>query len=168
LKEIGKVTSKNRKKLEGKEAQVLEPMPQYSRLGIWVFQQKKTQKFTVQACKIKVQSTQEVQVSRPAPITKYKKRKLFEETPTPISKSTKSSPPICRTTRSMAKQETILNIPSPQREPMDIPSSPNKESGWGAATRETKRLVIISEMEGLVTKNLMDLRKGEEAREVVT
>jgi hypothetical protein len=68
----------------------------------------------------------------------------------------------------MAKHETIPNIPSPQREPMDIPSSTDKESGWGAATSETKGLVTISETKGLVTETLMDLRKGEEAREVVT
>jgi hypothetical protein len=36
LKETAKLTSKNRKKLEGKEAHVPEPMPQSSRLGIWV------------------------------------------------------------------------------------------------------------------------------------
>ena len=68
----------------------------------------------------------------------------------------------------MAKQETIPNIPSPKKEPVDIPSSPDKESGWGAATSETKGMVTISETKGLVTKTLMDLRKGEEAREVVT
>jgi hypothetical protein len=94
--------------------------------------------------------------------------KLFEETPTSFSKSKKASPPIRRTTRSMAKRETIQNIPSPQREPMDIPSSPDKESGWGATTSEIEGLVTISETEGLVTETLMDLRKGEEAREVVT
>jgi hypothetical protein len=90
-------------------------------------------------------------MSRPALINKSKKRKLFEETPTPVSKSKKASPPIRRTTKSMAKQETIPNIPSPQREPMDIPSSPDKESVWGAATSETEGLVTISEMKGLVT-----------------
>jgi hypothetical protein len=37
LKEITKVTRKNKHKLEGKEAQVSEPMPQYSRIGIWFF-----------------------------------------------------------------------------------------------------------------------------------
>jgi hypothetical protein len=42
LKETTKVTSKNRKKLEGKEAQGLDPTPQSSRLGIRVCQQKKT------------------------------------------------------------------------------------------------------------------------------
>ena len=107
-------------------------------------------------------------MSRPTPISKSKKMKLFEETPTSFSKSKKASPPIRRTTKSMAKQETIPNIPSPQREPMDIPSSPDKESGWGAATSETEGLVTISEIEELVTETLMDLRKGEEARKVVT
>jgi hypothetical protein len=107
-------------------------------------------------------------VSRPIPISKSKKRKLFEETPTPVNKYKKASLPIHRPTRSMAKQETIPNIPSPQREPMDIPSSPDKESGWGVATSEIEGLVTISEMEGLVTKTLMYLRKGEEARKVVT
>jgi len=76
-------------------------------------------------------------VSRPVPISKSKKRKLFEETPTHIRKYKKVSPPIRRTTISMDKQETIPNITSPQREPMDIPSSLDKESGWGAAIRET-------------------------------
>jgi hypothetical protein len=103
LKETAKVTSKNKKKLEGKEAQVPEPTPQSSRIGIWVFQQKKTPEFTIQARKIKFKSTQEEQVSRPTPVSKSKKMKLFEETPTPVSKSKKASPPICRTTRSMAK-----------------------------------------------------------------
>jgi hypothetical protein len=51
------VTSKNKKKIEGKEAQVPEPTPQSSRIGIWVFQQKKTPEFTIQARKIKVKST---------------------------------------------------------------------------------------------------------------
>jgi hypothetical protein len=36
----------------------------------------------------------------------------------------------------MAKQVTTPNIPSPQRESMDIPSSPEKGSGWEATTRE--------------------------------
>ena len=107
-------------------------------------------------------------MSRPTPVSKSKKRKLFEETPTPISKYKKASLPIRRTTRSIAKQATTPNIPSPQREYIDIPSSPEKGSGWGATTRETEGLVTISEMEGLVTETLMDLRKGEEAREVVT
>ena len=107
-------------------------------------------------------------MSKPTPISKSKKRKLFEETPTPISKSKKASPPIRRTIISMDKHEIIPNIPSPQREPMDIPSSPDKASGWGAATIETGGLVTISEMKILVTKTLMDLRKGKEAREVVT
>jgi hypothetical protein len=51
---------------------------------------------------------------------------------------------------------------------MDILSSPEKGSGCGATTRETKGLVIISETEGLVTETLKDLRKEKEAREVVT
>ena len=68
----------------------------------------------------------------------------------------------------MAKQVTTPNIPSPQRESMDIPSSLEKGSGWGATTSETKGLVKISETEGLVIETLMDLRKGKEAREVVT
>ena len=68
----------------------------------------------------------------------------------------------------MAKQETTPNIPYPQREPMDIPSSLNKKSGWGDATSETKGLITISETEGLVTETLMDLRKGEEAQTMVT
>jgi hypothetical protein len=162
------VTSKNKKKLEGKEAQVSEPTPQSSKIGIRVCQQKKTLEFTIQACKIKVKSTQEEQVSRPTPVSKSKKRKLFEETPTHVSNSKKASLPIRRTTRSTAKQAITPNIPSPQREYMDIPSSPEKESGWGATTRETEGLVTISEMEGLVTETLMDLRKRKEAQEVVT
>jgi hypothetical protein len=97
-------------------------------------------------------------VSRPTPVSKFKKMNLFEETPTPINKSKKASIHICRATRSMAKQATTPNIPSPQRESMDIPSSPEKGSGWGATTSETEGLVTISEMEGLVTENLMDLR----------
>jgi hypothetical protein len=36
LKETAKVTRKNKKKLEGKEAQVPETMPQSSRIGIQV------------------------------------------------------------------------------------------------------------------------------------
>jgi hypothetical protein len=67
----------------------------------------------------------------------------------------------------MAKQETIPNIPSPKKELVDIPSSPDKESGWGASTREIEGLITISETEGLVAETLIDLRKGEEAREVV-
>jgi hypothetical protein len=148
LKETAKVTSKNKKKLEGKEAQVPEPMPQSSRIEIWIGQQKKTPEFTTQGCKIKVKSTQEEQVSRPTPVSKSKKRKLFEETPTPVSKSKKVSLPIRRTTRSMAKQVTTPNIPSPQGESMDILSSPEKGSGCGATTRETEGLVTISEMKG--------------------
>jgi hypothetical protein len=62
----------------------------------------------------------------------------------------------------MAKHAKTPNIPSPQREYMDISSSTEKESGWGATTSETEGLVTISEMEGLVTETLMDLRKGKE------
>jgi hypothetical protein len=83
-----------------------------------------------------------------------KKRKLFEETSTPINKSMGFSPPIQRNTRSMAKQTTVPHMPSLQGEPMDIPNSPEKGSGYGAT---------ISEIEGLVTKNLRGMRKEKEA-----
>jgi hypothetical protein len=53
-----------------------------------------------------------------------KKRKLFEETSTPIIKPEEVSLPIQRTTISMAKQIIVPYIPSPLRKPMDILSSP--------------------------------------------
>ena len=76
---------------------------------------------------MKVKTTQEKQVSMPTTVIKIKRRKLFEETSTPINKSKEASLPIQRTTRSMAKQVTVPNIPSLQGEPMDIPSSPEKK-----------------------------------------
>jgi hypothetical protein len=87
LKETTKVTSKNKRKLEGKEAQVPEPTPKSSRIEIWIGQQKQTPEFTTQGRKIKFKSTQEEQVSRPTPVSKSKKFLL----------------PIQRTTRIMAK-----------------------------------------------------------------
>jgi len=86
-------------------------------------------------------------VSRPTTVSKIKKRKLFEETPTPIIKP---EFPIQSTTRSMAKQVTVPNIPSLQKEPMDISSSPENINGCGAT---------VSETEGLVTETLRGLRK---------
>jgi hypothetical protein len=71
-------------------------------------------------------------VARPTTGVKIKKRKLFEETPTPVSKSKKVFFPTRRTTRSMVKQAIVPNIPSLQGEPMDIQSSPEKGSGCGA------------------------------------
>jgi hypothetical protein len=121
-------------------------------------QQGQTPEPTLRSFKIKIKSTQEKQVSRPITAIKMKKRKLFEETSTPINKSEEVSLPIRRTTRSMAKQTTVPHVPSLQREPIDILNSPEKESGYGAT---------ISETEGLVTETLRGLRKEKEAREEV-
>jgi hypothetical protein len=107
---------------------------------------------------VKIKSTQEKQVSRPITAIKMKKRKLFEETSTPVNKSEEVSLPVRRTTRSMAKQITVPHVPSLPEEPIDILTSPEKESGYGA---------MISETEGLVTETLRGLRKEKEAREEV-
>jgi hypothetical protein len=69
-------------------------MPQSSRIEIRVGQQKQTPESTTQGLKIKVKSTQEKQVSRPTTVIKIKKRKLFEETSTPVIKSKEVSLPI--------------------------------------------------------------------------
>jgi hypothetical protein len=107
-------------------------------------------------------------VSRPTTDVKIKKRKLFEEITTPVSKSKEALPPIWRTTISMAKQMIVPNIPSLQKEPMDISSSPEKGSGCGAIVSEAWGLVTISETEGLVIETLRGLRKEKEAREEIT
>jgi hypothetical protein len=143
-------------------------MPQSSRIEIRAGQQKQTPEFTTRDLKMKVKTTQEKQVSRPTTVIKIKKRKLFEEISTPVSKSKEALLPIRRTTRSMAKQVIVPNIPSLQREPMDILSSPEKGSGCGATVSEAEGLVTVSETEGLVTETLRGLRKEKEAREEVT
>ena len=56
---------------------------------------------------------------------------MFEETSTPVSKYEEASLPIRRTTRSMAKQITIPHVPSFTEEPIDILTSPEKESIYG-------------------------------------
>jgi hypothetical protein len=96
---------------------------------------------------------QQVLISTSAPTTK--KRKLFGETSTPVSTSKEASHPVRRTTRSMAKQITIPHVPSFPEEPIDILTSPEKESFYGAT---------ISETEELVTKTLKGLRKEVEAQ----
>jgi hypothetical protein len=55
----------------------------------------------------------------------------------------------------MAKQITVPYMPSPLGEPMDILSSPEKGSGYGAT---------VSETEGLVTETLRGLRKKRKPR----
>jgi hypothetical protein len=81
-------------------------------------------------------------VSKPTTVIKINTRKLFEDTSTPISKLEEVSLPIRRTIGSMAKKVIVPNIPSLQREPMDISSSLEKGSGCGAT---------VSEIEGLLT-----------------
>jgi hypothetical protein len=108
---------------------------------------------------VKTKSVQEKQVPIPTSATKTKKRKLFEETSTPVSKPEEASHPVRRTTRSMAKQIIVPHVPSFPEEPIDILTSPEKESFYGAT---------ISETEGLVTETLRGLRKEVEARGEVT
>jgi hypothetical protein len=101
------MTSGNKGKLKmgkARKKQISEPTPQSSRIEIRTDQQRQTPEPTLRSFKIKIKSTQEKQVSRPTTAIKMKKRKLFEETSTPINKSEEVSPPIRRTTRSMAKQ----------------------------------------------------------------
>jgi hypothetical protein len=59
----------------------------------------------------------------------------------------------------MAKQITMPHVPSFPEEPIDILTSPEKESTYGAT---------ISETEGLVTNTLRGLRKEVEAQGEVT
>jgi hypothetical protein len=157
LEETPKMTSGSKGKLKMRKAQkkqISEPTPQSSRVEIGNVQQGQTPEPTLRSSKVKIKSTQEKQVSRPITTIKMKKRKLFEETSTPINKSEEVSLPVRRTTRSMAKQITVPHVPSLPEEPIDILNSPEKESGYGA---------MISETEGLVTETLRGLRKEKEA-----
>jgi hypothetical protein len=97
LKETAKMTSGNKGKIErgkARKKQISEPTPQSSRIEIRIGQQRQTPEPTPRAFKIKIKSTQEKQVSRPTTVIKMKKRKLFEETSTPISKPEEVSLPI--------------------------------------------------------------------------
>jgi len=84
---------------------------------------------------------------------------LFEETSTPVSKLDEASHPVRSTIISMAKQIIVPHVPSFPEEPIDILTSPEKESTYGAT---------ISETEGLVTNTLRGLRKEVEAQGEVT
>jgi hypothetical protein len=59
----------------------------------------------------------------------------------------------------MAKKVTIPHIPSFAEDPVDIPTSPEKEEMY---------VTTISEAEELVTETLKDLRREVEAREEIT
>jgi translation initiation factor 1 (eIF-1/SUI1) len=117
---------------------------------------------------MKVKMTQEKQVTRPTTVIKIKKRKLFEEITTPVSKSKEALLPIWRTTKSMAKKMIVPNISSLQKEPIDILSSLEKGSGCGATVSEAEGLATVSEIEGLVIETLMAFRKEKEAQEEIT
>jgi hypothetical protein len=140
LEETPKMTSGIKGKLKMRKAQkkqILEPTPQSSRVEIRNVQQGQTPEPTLRSSKVKIKLTQEKQVSKPINDIKMKKRKLFEETSTPVSKSKEVSPPLRRTTRSMAKQIIVPHVPSLPEEPIDISNSPEKESGYGAMISET-------------------------------
>jgi hypothetical protein len=161
LEKTPKMTSGSKGKLKMRKVQkkqISEPTPQSSRVETRNVQQGQTPEPTLRSSKVKIKYVQEKQVPRPINAIKIKKRKLFEETSTPVSKSEEASLPVRRTTRSMAKQITVPHVPSLPEEPIDIPTSPEKESGYGAT---------ISETEGLVTETLRGLRKEKEAREEV-
>jgi hypothetical protein len=156
LEETLKMTSGSKANLKMRKAQnkqISEPTPQSSRVEIGNVQLRQTLE-----PEVKIKSTQDKQVSRPITTIKMKKRKLFEETSTPINKYEEVSLPIRRTTISMANQTTVPHVPSLLEEPIDILNSLEKESGYGA---------MISETKGLVTKTLRGLRKEKEAREEV-
>jgi hypothetical protein len=91
LKETAKVTSGNKKKLEREKAQIPEPTPQSSRVEIWAGQQKQTPEFTTQGLKIKSNQHRRNRCPGLQPVLRLRKGKLFEETPTPVSKSKKVS-----------------------------------------------------------------------------
>lgn len=138
--------------------QISKPTPQSSRVETRNVQQEQTPEPTLRSSKVKIKSVEEKQVPMPIIAIKTKKRKLFEETSTHVSKFEEASLLVRRTTRSMAKPIIVPHVPSLPEEPIDILTSPEKESGYGAT---------ISETEGLVTETLRGLRKEKEARREV-
>jgi hypothetical protein len=97
LEETPKMTSGSNGKLKTRKdqkKQISEPTTQSSRVEIGNVQQGKTPEPTIRSSKAKIKSTQEKQVPRPITAIKIKKRKLFEETSTPVSKSEEVSLPV--------------------------------------------------------------------------
>jgi hypothetical protein len=145
--------------VKGRLKQISEPTHQSSKVETRNVQHEQTPEPTLRSPKVKIKSVQEKHAPLRIIVTKTKKRKLFKETSTPVTRSKEASLPIRRTTRSMAKQIIVPHVPSLPEEPIDISTSPEKESGYG---------VTISETEGLVTETLRGLQKEKEAREEVT
>jgi hypothetical protein len=75
---------------------------------------------------VKIKYVQEKQVPLPIIAAKTKKRKLFEDTSTPVRKFEEASLPVRRTTRSMDKQIMVPHVPSLPEEPIDISTSLEK------------------------------------------
>jgi hypothetical protein len=89
LEKTPKVTSgsnRNLKKREVQKKKISEPTPQYSRVETRNVQQEQTPEPTLYSSKVKIKYVQEKHVPLPINDTKTKKRKLFEETSTHVSK----------------------------------------------------------------------------------
>jgi hypothetical protein len=106
----------------------------------------------------KMRKAQEKQSLVPISEPKTKKRRLFEdEISIPVSTPEEVSGLVRRTTWSMAKKVTIPHVPYFLEDPVDIPTSPEKEDMY---------VTTISEVEELVTETLKDLRREEITEQV--